>query len=147
MKKKIIMVALFAFALFATASASIVQTLTINGEKVEKVVSRLTFDGDNVVLLLDDTEVSYPMNDVEIAFSTTTSINGISTFRINGLVDDVLNISGLTKDTVIAIYDTTGKKLVSAKADGDAMHVALRGFSSGVYIMKVGNSVVKFIKR
>ena len=37
-----------------TAQAGNVQTLVINGEKVEKVVARITFEGDNVVLTFSD---------------------------------------------------------------------------------------------
>lgn len=147
MKKRIIMAALFAAALFTTAVADNVQTLVINGEKVEKVVSQITFSGDNVVLHFDGDEAAYPMDDVEISFSGTAGINSLTAFRLNGVVGGTLNVSGLAEGTPVSVYDTTGKKLAGTRASGDTAQVALDGMAPGIYILKAGNQIVKFVKR
>ena len=55
MRKRVIMAAFFVLSMCGMAHADVVQTLTVNGQKVEKVVSQITFSGDNVVLHFDGT--------------------------------------------------------------------------------------------
>ena len=119
MKKRIIAVSLALMSLCLSANADVVQTLTINGQKVEKTVSQLTFSGDNVVLHFEGSEESYALDDVVLDFSDVTSINSINTFKLNGLVDGRLDIS----------------------------QVNVENFRSGVYILKAGTQIVKFVKR
>lgn len=147
MKKKILASALMLFAMCGMANADVTQTLTINGQKVEKVVSQLTFSGDNVVLHFDGSEETYPMNDVQIDFSGTAGINAVSTFKLGGIVDGQLNISGLADGTPVAVYDISGKKVAAARANGESTLVNLDSLNGGVYILKAGNQIVKFVKR
>ena len=72
MKKRFFMAVMLVMSLCGIVKADAVQTLTINGQKVEKVVSQLTFSGDNVVLHFDGSEESYPMNEVQIDFTVST---------------------------------------------------------------------------
>ena len=87
MKKRIIAVSLALMSLCLSANADVVQTLTINGQTVEKTVTQLTFSGDNVVLYFEGSEESYALDDVVLDFSDVSSINSINTFKLNGLVD------------------------------------------------------------
>ena len=147
MRKRIIMAALFATAIFTAAMADNAQTLVINGEKVEKVVSQITFSGDNVVLHFDGDEATYPMDDVEISFTQTAGINSLNTFRLNGIVGGTLQVSGLAEGTPVSVYDASGKKLAETRANGETTQVALDGMAPGIYILKAGNQIVKFVKR
>ena len=99
MRKRVIMAAFFVLSMCGMAHADVVQTLTVNGQKVEKVVSQITFSGDNVVLHFDGTEEIYPMDDVQIDFTSGAGIGNISTFKLNAFVDGQLNIAGLAADT------------------------------------------------
>lgn len=147
MKKRFFMAALFVMSLCGIAQADVQQTLTINGQKVEKVVSQITFVGDNVVLHFDGSEESYPMNDVQIDFSGTAGINTVSTFKLGGIVDGQLNIAGLADGTPIAVYDISGNRVASERANGEVTVVNLDRLNGGVYILKAGNQIVKFVKR
>ena len=91
MKKRIIAVSLALMSLCLSANADVVQTLTINGQTVEKTVTQLTFSGDNVVLHFEGSEESYALDDVVLDFSDVSSINSINTFKLNGLVDGRLD--------------------------------------------------------
>ena len=147
MKRKIVASALMLLSLCGRANADTVQSLTINGEHVEKIVSQFTFSGDNVVVHFGDTEESYPMDAVVLDFYSSTGIESVSTFKLNGLVDGQLNISGLTEGTPLAVYDTTGKQLTAAKAAGQVNQINVNNLGSGVYILKAGKQIVKFVKR
>ena len=113
MKKRIIAVSLALMSLCLSANADVVQTLTINGQKVEKTVTQLTFSGDNVVLHFEGSEESYALDDVVLDFSDVSSINSINTFR----------------------------------AGEETTQVNVGDFRSGVYILKAGTQIVKFVKR
>ena len=147
MKKRFFVAALFIMSLCGIAQADVQQTLTINGQKVEKVVSQITFSGDNVVLHFNGSEESYPMNDVQIDFSGASGINSVSTFTLNGIVDGQLNIAGLAAGTSVAVYDVSGKKVAATRAQGEATQLDINNLNGGVYILKAGNQIVKFVKR
>lgn len=147
MRKKIFVSALMLMAALGIAKADVTQTLTINGQKVEKVVSQITFSGDNVVLHFNGSEESYPMNDVQIDFSGTDGINTVSTFTFNGIVDGQLNLAGLADGTPVAVYDISGKKVAATRAQSEATQLNVDNLNGGVYILKAGNQIVKFVKR
>lgn len=147
MRKKIIAVSLALMSLCGIAKADVVQTLTINGQQVEKVVSQLTFSGDNVVLHFDGSEESYPLDEVVLDFKDVSGIDKVTVFRLNGTVDGQLNISGLAEGTQVSVYDVSGKQLASTKAGFEATTLNVCNFHSGVYILKAGTQIVKFVKR
>ena len=134
---------LFAFAL--TVNADNKQTLTINGQVVEKLVTKITFDGDNVVLTFGDQSTqTADMSIVKLSFTVdgTTSIG-----TIKKEVENVLDINGLEPGTEVIIYDAQGKKMMSVQAS--EVHAVLNTstLKHGIYLMKAGRQVVKFVKR
>lgn len=144
MKKVLLLGCFILAAVFAKAATT--QTLTINGQTVNKVVTQITFSGDNAVLTFSDGEETYDMSLVRLAFDTSTGINSVETFEFQGLVDGELNISGLSGGTNLMVFDTTGKLMGSLKAQQSTAKMSLDGLKSGVYILKAGNKVVKFVK-
>ena len=87
------------------------------------------------------------MDDVQIDFTSGAGIGNISTFKLNAFVDGQLNIAGLAAGTQVAVYDVSGKKLAQAQTEGESTQVNVDNLSSGVYILKAGNQIVKFVKR
>lgn len=147
MRKKIFVSALLSMSLCGFARAEVMQTLTINGQKVEKVVSQLTFSGDNVVLHFEGSEESYPLNDVLIDFSSSAGIGALKTFQFGGIIDGQLNVVGLSDGTYVSIFDTSGKKVCAARVNSHEAVINVRGLNKGVYILMAGNQIVKFLKR
>ena len=118
------------------------QTLTINGETVEKAVVSITFDGDNVVLHFDDaSEQSADMNTVTL--NIDVSGTGISVLK--GEVTDRLSIEGLPEGTPVTIYDASGRLVLSSLASN--LSPLTSHLPHGVYVLKAGNQIVKFVKR
>lgn len=137
------MAALLMLSLAVNAAGT--QTLTINGEKVEKVVARITFDGDNVILLFgDETQQSADMSSVTLQF-TLDDDTAIEALRQP--VGDLLNIKGLEPGTHVSVYNAKGEIVASVKAS-DAQELLQTGsLKKGVYLIKAGKHVVKFIKK
>ena len=128
-----------------TVQAKKIQTLIINGEKVESVMARITFDGDNAVLTFtDQAMLTTDMENVKLSFipEDLTSI-GI----IKNTVNKKLSIEGLEAGTEITVYNTDGKQVLTTFASENSTNLKMTSLKKGVYLMKAGNQVVKFIKR
>lgn len=139
------MVALsFSGAMFAETT----QTLLINGEEVDKVVSSITFDGDNVVLHFGNETESYDMNLVSIALDYNAGIKDLNMFTFNGSIEGgILTVSGVEADSPINIFNLSGLAEISARADFNGKAVIdIQSLPGGVHILKAGNNCVKFVK-
>ena len=136
--------------LFATSAfADTTQTITINGETVEQVPTKLTFNGDKVIITYSNGENSgeVDMESVVISFTTSTGIGAISTYQFNGIVDGTLNIGNIADGTPIVVYNTSGSIVASVKSSGNSAQIDINGQPSGIYLLKAGKQVVKFVKR
>ena len=120
------------------------QALIINGETVEKVVTKITFNGDLAILTFSDaTEISEDMGNVILRFSSSpTSIKDITAFQMKKAVDGELNIEGLPAGTQVVIFDASGKQLMATMAS----RINVSSLKPGVYVLKAGNQIVKFVK-
>jgi hypothetical protein len=61
---------------------------------------------------------------------------------------DHLEISGLSQNDRIAIYNTSGVQVGSVSRNSDKAVVSLNGLERGIYLVKIGKSqTIKFIRR
>jgi methionine-rich copper-binding protein CopC len=141
--KLIIMLCLLTFVM--SAQAGNVQTLTINGEKVEKLVTRITFEGDEAVLTFSDqTMQKSDMESVKLSF-TPEDLTAIG--FIKNAVNKSFSIEGLEPGTEILIYNAEGKLVIKGCASENLTVLKTASLKKGVYLMKAGRQVVKFVKR
>lgn len=118
MRRNLFLFAL-ALCLCTNGMAEAEQTLTINGVKVQKTVSGMTFSGDDVTLQYEDDSMpeTVDMSLVNIIFSyTPAAIEGLRT-QESGTVTKVYSLSGqYVGDTLEGlskgIYVVDGKKVV-----------------------------------
>ena len=127
------------------AKAELQQQLTINGQTVESIVTRITFEGDNVVLHFKggDSQTA-DMDAVVLGFvySPTTSIS-----VLRGTDDNYLDLAGLDEGTVVSIYDPQGKLITTTTAREAKTLLASSSLKNGVYVLKAGPKTVKVMKR
>ena len=135
-------------AMLTGVSAYAAKHLTINGESVEKAVAQITFDGDNVILhFVDETTQTADMETVTIDFDVVNAIDMVnSAFRLNSMVGGTLDISGLETDAV-SIYDASGRMVLRSRVSGSDATLDVNHLHGGMYILKAGNQIVKFMKR
>ena len=120
------------------------QSVVINGDSVEQTVTRMTFDGDNVVLTFDDnTTTTADMGTVSITFTTATGISPLSGYVLKAPVDGMLDRSNLPHGQEVMIYDANGKQLLRTNRH----QIDVKSMKAGVYLLKTGSQIVKFIKR
>lgn len=142
--KKLFSILAVAFLCAAPMSSQRVQQLVVNGETVEKTVAKMTFEGDNVVITFDDNQTQTAvMNTVVLNFVDPSGIQNISFFKMKGLVDGNISINGLPEGTQVVVYDMNGRQMLSTAGS----QIDATGLKSGVYMLKAGNQVVKFMKR
>lgn len=149
MKKFLLSACLLATSSLA-AFAAATQTITVNGQTVEgKMVTQITFSGDQATLTFDDSSTQTEAIDlINIAFAyTADGIGRVNLFEVSGIVDGNLQISGLNAGTTLRIYDTTGRSRAAATATQGVTSVDVSRLSSGVYIVRAGKQVIKFMKK
>ena len=131
--------------LVSPVKAGTTQTLIINGEVVEKVVTKITFEGDLAVLTFaDETVVSEDMGNVIMRFmSSPTSIKNVEAFQLNKAVGDNLEIDGLVEGTQVQVFDASGKQVIVTNDPT----INVSSLKPGMYILKAGNQIIKFAKK
>ena len=114
---------LYIFVMAVLLSANVMadnkQTVTINGQTVEKTVTEITFDGDKVTLLYsDNSSQSEDMSLVQLAFSygDATGITKLETIK-EALQGKVYNLNGQLVGTSVeglakGVYIVNGKKVI-----------------------------------
>ena len=150
MYKKIKIILLLVLFTSINSWAGNVQTVTINGETVEKTVCQISFSGDNVVLTFSDgTNVTQDMSEVSIAFSKTndTATGALEVFSYGKVVGDKFIVGNISDKTPISIYNAAGVRCLQTVATGTSQQVDISHLKSGIYILRVDKQVVKFVKR
>lgn len=112
---------LLAGMLSAAVFAGSKQTVKIDGQVIDKTVSEITFDGDNVVLQYsDNTSDNGDMSLVTLSFSYSTT-TGIS------------QVEGIKQALQGKVYNLQGQCVGSS----------LQGLSKGVYIINGKKVIIK----
>lgn len=135
-------------AAWAGCHAETTQTLTINGVTVEKTVTKIQFDGDNVILHFGDDTGTYDLADVTLSLDHAAGIGDVATYTFSGAIDgNTAKVSGAAPGARIDIYDINGTAVrnATAGADGEAA-IDLTTLPAGTYIMAAGNKFIKFVK-
>lgn len=145
MKKLLLLFSAIMLMLVSPVKAGTTQILIINGEVVEKVVTKITFEGDLAVLTFaDETVVSEDMGNVIMRFmSSPTSIKNVEAFQLNKAVGDNLEINGLVEGIQVQVVDATGKQIIVTYDS----KINISSLKPGMYILKAGNQIVKFAKK
>ena len=86
-------------------------------------------------------------------FYFTDGSTGVKEVLKNALVykqtdADHLEISGLSQNDRIAIYNTSGVQVGSVSRDSDKAVISLSGLEKGIYLVRIGKSqTIKFIRK
>ncbi len=151
MKSKFLL-SLSALLLFfsLTASADDWQHISINGVQLTKRVARIEF-GDYISRLIYDDETGERVftTTLSAVFDRTTGIGGVEMF--GGVVVDgnALKASGLAAGSRVNVYDASGRMVLQGvvSQEGTLSLNAAVLKSGGVYVLKSGKTVVKFVKK
>lgn len=158
MKKILTFVAALAVTICASATDYAYSVLVnqTNGNKVEYKFEDMpvaTFSEDNMVMNVGEQHVSYPIADiVNLTFDRTekpeSGVEGVASPDMTVLLSkENLDIRGLNPGVKVAVYDISGRMLVSANADADgSFSTSLSALGKGVFVITAGNNSFKIIR-
>lgn len=113
-------------------------TFQFNGSNVE------VMDGKNLLLTISTQDIQ------RLKFGSTTGVKFVNpgdasslSLVLNG---NNLTIKGLQKETAVTLYQMNGR-VCQSKVLAPAGSLAVGQLPAGVYFVKVGNSVFKFLKK
>lgn len=136
------------------ANSTLVVELT-NGQTANYLLQDkpiLTMEGTRLNIKTDDVQTYYERSQVKKLYFTDGS-TGTKEMLKDALVykqtdADHLEISGLSQNDRIAIYNTSGVQVGSVSRDSDKAVVSLNGLQRGVYLVRIGKSqTIKFIRK
>ena len=128
--------------------ASAAHTLTIDGARVDKTVATITFDGDKALLTFgDNSTATHDLGSIVLDFTSTSGISDISVGTLSVTVGSSITVSGIPEGTSLSLYNIRGEELRSLQAPGSECEMSLDGLPSGVYLLRAGGEIVKFVKR
>ena len=155
--RKIIRILLVALLLPMTARAAnttLVVELT-NGQTANYLLQDkpvLTMEGTRLNIKTEAVQTDYERSLVK-QFYFADGSTGVKEVLKNALVykqtdADHLEISGLSQNERIAIYNTSGVQVGSVSRDSDKAVISLSGLQKGIYLVKIGkNQTIKFLRK
>lgn len=141
---------LMALALMGSSAAMAEGYLTINGKPATPAdnATSIEFDGDNALITFaDNTTATLPLYQIMIsADPSATPVSGISinVMIAQNTVSQTLTIGGTEGGESIAVYDIMGRLVSRSTADANETTISTAGLK-GMYIVAVGNNVVKIV--
>lgn len=145
MKPLILLLALLPLSVMAQE-----QKITVGGQPVDGIAARLTFSGDSVLIhFADGSGLKAEMGQTVIDFGSATDYinNVVGAFTAHAIGGDVLTISGLSQGSTVVVYNAAGVAVAHGSAVGGKASLSLRGLPRGTYIVKTGNTIIKFQRK
>ncbi len=146
MKNKIIILFILLAGFWCTASGS--PSFKVNGSEISTIVVSITFDGDNAVLNFSDgTQSSHDMSTLEILFPEISTLIESNSYILSQMVHDQLVIDNCAGNQLVCIFDMAGRLMHQMRSEEGMFSIDVNHMNAGVYILKIGNEAVRFIKQ
>lgn len=149
--KKIV---LFGLGLLMFGQAMADNVIKLNDESLIEDFVTITVDpsiaGNVRIYFADESFVSVNMNLIEVlpnAVSAIEKVESASFARISQLVDNKLVIEGANVGDDIRVFSTNGTLMTQCKASAEKVTIDLSRCGKGVYVLCVGQKVIKFNKQ
>ena len=119
---------------------------------MDKVGFLLAADGeDSFSVVCTDGTVIYGAKEINFALVDPTSIatakRCCNTPMLEGCIDGRLTLTGCKPGTEGEVYDTGGRKVRNIRVMEGKTIVDVTGLPSGVYMLRTGETSVKFLKK
>jgi len=150
---------LFGFALLAAGQLLVAQSfkmITVSADGVELTyavsdVQKIVFDQGNSAMTVELKAGSDVTNIKSISFSEITGIENqkveSSIFVFPNPVKETLTVNGVKKGAIINLYGLTGGLLQTVPAQENSTNINVAFLKQGVYLLRVGEKTIKFIKQ
>ena len=121
-----------------TGFATIDESGLLTGDSVGRV---------NVIASAKDDSEVWNMKEVTVTWPEGIESHGVNTLKLypNPAVNELTVVLG-TWNGRVSIYNSTGQKIEEVVVDGIEHRFDVSGYADGVYFVKSGNAVTKFVK-
>lgn len=124
-------------------------------EFYSSLIQKITFDNNTLTVVGNDaTELSSrAIDEVRKIDFTSQSASGIESETTGAkaarifVYNNEIHITGTTSGENVFIFDTNGRLHLIVKTTPDENIIGVSALQNGVYILKYGNQIVKFIKQ
>lgn len=114
---------------------------------------KISYKGDVVLITSDNYELSYGLSEIskirigEVSNDTRINSNEAESFDLEK-DNDFVRIRGLTSTDVVNVYNSSGYRITSYKAESyDSVIIPLETMPQGIIIITVRNESIKLLKR
>lgn len=112
---------------------------------------KTTFTSEGVVITTNTVSVTYPLTQI-VKYTYEGIASGIESVTNDGRIlvsQDGYNFkfSNLKENTLVQVYSVNGSLISTHKSEGKQISISLRDHANGVYIIKVGDTSYKVIKK
>ena len=140
------------FILFSTCIMGGIENhgISINGTRVDKMVTEITYDENNITLHWNDnTSISNKIAQlmIKLASGDDNNIDKIKIASISGLYKNGLTIDGITLGSLLYIYDVQGNLIMQNQATSTSCELDISQLNTGIYLLKTSEEVIKFVKQ
>lgn len=143
---------------FLNAQQVIIKLSDGNSERISLLSSpKIQFTSSEFLISTSDCEIRYPLLDVKgYYFIPAQPSDGVEESELSESTDypiikigrDVISITGLTNPVSIEIFNQNGTKVLDKRIVPDKINVlSLQTLSSGIYIARIGNRSIKFLRK
>ena len=128
---------------------------TLDGGKAEYLIdsdTNVSIEQPNLVIETDGMVLTYELENMkQVSYGRKFISSGIDSPALEGgkpivVGKEMLFLSGLPVNTLVSVYNTEGKTVMSQHCSGDAQ-VSLQELPSGVYFVKFNNETCKILKK
>ena len=154
MKQKVFLIAvvlLMVGRLFANQELQLV-TLSADGTETTYTLSnvqKIVFENNTMTVVMksgsDATGITCISFSDYVGIENPKTVTSISVFP--NPVQTFLTVAGADKNTKINLYDINGRLLKSIPAKDDSTEINVSSLTPGLYLLQVGEQVIKFIKQ
>lgn len=110
---------------------------------------KITFLGEVMNIVSETSSMEFNLSDVKnyLFSNVPTSIDEVSEESDVAVNENMLTVSGVSNNTTVRIYNTSGVEVVSATAIAGSCSVSLHSLPCGIYIVTYNNTTFKFFKK
>lgn len=152
--RKILTLLLLASAISLSAAEKVWCIVTDSGQKI--AMSNVSFilasdASETLSIVCNNGNVAYRVSKITFEQAEPTGISDIkddseSSFTLLPASSSLL-ISGCAENTTVSVYDGSGRLVRQSVITSGSHEISLSGLTPGVYILKVGNRSIKFLKK
>lgn len=124
-----------------------------NGQRIYYAIDqhpKVVAENNMLVLQTSSERVEYSLADVH-KYTLEPKSTGIDAVESKPMISQSagsITLCGLTANADLAVYDINGRTIRAMKADTNGTAViSTTGFASGVYIIRIGNTSIKILKK